>query len=212
MNQAGFGISKMQQVTSIYPTTMGQMGPASTTATAVAGAETRSNVRENYKSFTWEYSWSLDQYWQIQQMAWQYAREETLAKLMGDNAQFFDPDADYTYQPVSANVEMEYSVQRKISQWDQFIGRLTGLAQAVPQVIPVIGHAIAAICELQGDEIRTIAPMIENFMKATPQPQGQEGQGGPPPQTPVTGPPPMSNQNGQTMSPQERVVRMIGGM
>jgi len=172
-------ISKGQQVESIYPTTMGQLPTeASTTATAVAGAESRTNLRANYKSLTFEYTYLLDFYWMILQMTYAFATEETALKMMGKLSEVFDPDGEYSYSPVSSNIEMEYNKNKKISLYDQTLGRLQGLVKVVPQVLPIIAHIIRRQLELQGDEYQTIAGMIEKLAKAQVQPEQGGGQGG----------------------------------
>ncbi|MDD5722717.1 MAG: hypothetical protein PHY29_03135 [Syntrophales bacterium] len=118
------------QVTSTYPTTMGNVGgvAASTTATAIAGAESRTNMRQNYKAITFEYTFLVDLYWMILQMTWRFARPTTALKLMGEDAYYFDPDADYTYTPVTSAIETEYNKYRKL----QFIQGLMQTVAAIP--------------------------------------------------------------------------------
>ena len=102
LNQLAFLTDKMQQLDAIYPTTMGQTPAiASTTATAVAGAEQRTNIRSNYKSLTFEFTFLTELYWMIQQMTGAFAFPETGVKLMGDKVFNFDPAKDYFYKPVS---------------------------------------------------------------------------------------------------------------
>jgi hypothetical protein len=201
---------KIQQVTATYPTTMGDQGKSSTTATAVAGAETRTNQRENYKSLTFEYTFLTEFYWIINQMGWRFAHDETLIKIMGEDARFFDANADYSYSPLSSNIEQEYNKYRKIQLYDQSIGRISGLVQPLPEVVPILAHMIGRQLELQGDEFQTIGAMIGKLAKAKVRPDG-----GTPAQITDGQEPPMSNQNGVEMSTQEGSVRsaqMAGGM
>jgi hypothetical protein len=98
LNQAGFLISKLNQTMSIYPTTMGGLsGNSGTTATEVAGAESRTGIRTSYKSTTFEYTFLLELYWMIIQMTHQYAFLETGKKLIGDKINDFDPTKDYLF-------------------------------------------------------------------------------------------------------------------
>jgi len=199
-----------QKATAVYPTTMGSVPyQASTTATAVAGAEQRTNLRSNYKSLTFEYTYLLDFYWTILQMTYQFAEDKTAFQMMGKDAQWFDPDQDYSYSPVSSNIELEYNKYRKIQNYDQHIGRLVGLVQSVPQVIPIIAHMIRRTLELQGDEYVTVAKMIENFSGATPQQEG--GENPTPQQIPNMNTVETSNQYGYPTSPTQEGLRLLGG-
>jgi len=67
LNMLGLVKNNTEQVTATYPTTMGNVAsmPSSTTATAFAGAEQRTNIRQNYKSITYEYTFLVDFYWII---------------------------------------------------------------------------------------------------------------------------------------------------
>lgn len=200
--------SKGQQAVAVYPTTMGQLPAASTTATAVAGAEQRGNIRANYKSLTFEYTFLLEFYWMILQMSYAFMEEGTAIAMMGDDSQFFDPDADYSYTPVSSNIETEYNKNKKIQLYDQTLSRIVPFAQTVPAVIPIIAHIIARQLVLQGDEYQDIGGMIEKL--ATSQPQPEPGQGGAPqPQSPEGNMNPESNQSGNPMSEAEQGVRGI---
>jgi hypothetical protein len=205
LQQVSLLMNKMNQLPAVWATTMGGLpDKASTTATAVAGGESRTNLRQNYKSLTWENTYDLDFYWMMLQMTWQFAEPETAQLLMGDDAQYFDPDPLFNYLPVSSNIEMEQNKAKKIQNWDQFIGRASGMAKVVPEVIPLIAHAFGRICDLQGDEIRTVAPRIERLAKARPQEEGKGFEA-----TKDASAPPTSNQNGLEMSQQEEFVRAM---
>ncbi len=193
-----------EQVASVYPTTMGDLPQkASTTATAVAGAESRTNLRSNYKSLTFEYTYLTDFYWMILQMTYQFARAQTGLKMMGDYAQYFDPDPQYSYSPVTSNIETEYNKYKKIQLYDQTIGRLSGMVPVLPKVVPVIAHIISRQLQLQGDEYQDISKMIEELAQSKPVPKEGEGAGQPKDMKEE----PTSNQYGYTQSLQERGVR-----
>jgi hypothetical protein len=211
--------NEMQQVTARYPSTMGDpnAGKSGTTATAIMGSDQRSSSRANYKSLNFEYIFLQEFYWLILQMTARFAYPETAMKLMGNDAQYFAPHEDYTYTPVSSNIEQEYSKQRKVTLYDQMIGRLSGLAKGIPEVLPVIAHITGRQAELMGDEFQEIKPMIEKLMKAKWQ-EGQQGggEGGPAPASNVSNaqPPMTQNQHGlpvQGMEAQAREVNMPPG-
>lgn len=203
LEQLGMLTSKMQQVTATYPHSMGALpDKSSTTATAVAGADQRTNARANYKSLTFEYTFFNEFYWIILQMTHRFAHDETLVKMLGKDAQFFDANADYTYTPVTSNIEAEYSKQKKIQLYDQSIGRISGLVQSLPELIPIIARMVGRQMVLLGDEFNEIGPMISNLAKAKPQKEGET-----PNQIKDLGAPATSNQAGSPILPMEAGAR-----
>lgn len=205
LQQMGMLTAKMQQVTSIYPTTMGQMPElASTTATAVAGAESRTNLRSNYKSLTFEHTFLSCFYWMILQMTYQFASEETAIAMLGDDAQYFDPNQDYTYQPVSSNIEVEYNKYKKIQNWYQVLGQVVQIQH--PDAIKMVNYILTQVCELMGGEYAVFSKNLLNpeIPMAQGQPAGGNGAGGgvPAPQSPMT-----QNQNQTPMPMLEQFTR-----
>lgn len=201
-------MSGMQKVTAKYPSSMGEVpGQASTTATAIAGAETRTNLRSNYKSLTFEYTFLCELYWMILNMTKQLAEAETIEKMLGKElTPYLDPDCDYQYQPVSSNIETQYNKMKKIQSLDQTIGRLSGLVKILPQVVPVIAYCVKMQLELHGEEFQSIEKMIGGLAKAQPIPE-EEGA----PQTqPKDGSIATSNQRGQLMTGMEEQARGMG--
>jgi hypothetical protein len=200
-----------QQLLSIYPTTMGDLpAEASTTATAIAGAETRSNTRGNYKRLTVEYTFLVEFYGIILQMFYQFAELATAEKILGDDAEFFDPDQDYTYSPVSSSIEQEYSKRAKIQLIDQIIGRL--VAYPNPKTSTLINKLLAKVFEYLGDEFPQYNKFLLDENVNPPMDTGAGGAtGGNMPTTAIA---PASNQNGIAQSPIEMMQRnaMGGGM
>ena len=199
-----------QQLLSIYPTTMGDLpSEASTTATAIAGAEMRSNTRGNYKRLTVEFTFLVEFYSIILQMFYQFAELDTALKLLGEDADYFDPDQDYTYSPVSSSIEQEYSKRAKIQLIDQIIGRL--VAYPNPKTSTLINKLLSRVFEYLGDEF----PQYNKFLldeNVSPTDGGAVGAtGGNVPATPIA---PVSNQNNVAQSPVEMMQRnaMGGGI
>ena len=175
MDLVALGTSRLQQLQSIYPTTMGELpGHSSTTATAVAGAESNTSLRGNYKSLTFENTFLSELYWMMLQMAYSFIRPETAVKIMGDDAEFFDPDADYTYRPVSSNIETEYNKKTLMAEIDQMLGRVATIPN--PAIVPIIATLVGKQFELMGLEYEKYAEMIERLM-GTPNEGGKEGGG-----------------------------------
>lgn len=205
MNMAQLLTSKGQQVTATFPTTMGELGPASTTATAVAGATSQGNLRANYKSLTFEHTFNSELYQMILNMTWRFAKDETLMKLMGEHAQFFDPNEEYSYSPVSSNIETEFSKYKKSQLLDQMMGRLVNvpnpntpklLNKFITMQFELFGHTLP---EFQGSLLDETAPPMPmaNGQMPQGQPQMMEGQ-------------PMSNQTGTPQTGQEMMAREQG--
>lgn len=209
--QAQMFINKMQQVESIYPTTMGDLpGRASTTATAIQGAATSNNLRANYKSLTFEYTFLVEFYWMMMQMGYQFMRPQTAIQIFGEEAsQFFDPELDYHYQPVSSNIEVEYNKNQKVKNIDQMIGRLSGLVPVMPGIIFPIMKMLEMQFELLGQENQTIMPYLKKIIDMGM--KQEEGKGQTPPQQggqpPDAAAPMTSNQNGVPVQGMEEDVR-----
>ncbi len=171
MAQASFLTGKLQQLPAVWPTTMGNQPGRKETATAVSTTENRTNLRSNYKSLTFEFTYNLDFYWMIQQMVYQFAEPETAMLLMGDDAQAFDPDADFVYQPATTNIEMEQNKQHKTQTWQQILNSIIGMKS--PATPPIIAYIIGKMCELQGAEYREVQKMLQALAQA-PVDQGAE--------------------------------------
>ena len=202
LDVVGLGISKMQQVEAIYPTTMGDLpGKSSTTATAVSGAESKTNLRSNYKSLTFEYTFLNEFYWMMLQMGYQFMHEKTAMKIMKEDAQNFDPDGDFTYMPVTSNIEVEYNKDKKAQRIDQMIGRIANIPN--PAVIPIVAYLVGWQAKLLGAEYQELEEMIKSLAQ-TPNKDDKQEEGNAPKDAKGM---PESNQNGQAMSLQEQGVR-----
>ena len=158
LNQAAVLKNSLNEVTSIFPGTMGNLpAEASQTATAVASADQRSTQRSNYKSITFENTALHELFWMITQMTWQFAKPETGEKLMGDFIEYFNPSLDYFYRPLSQSIETEQSKAMKIRQYNQMLGYLGNMVQFAPEpTIKKIDYITTKIFELMGDEYSNV--------------------------------------------------------
>lgn len=158
LQQIGMLTQKMQQVDSIQPPQMGDVGQASTTATAFAGAFRATGERANYKSMTFENTFLVDLYWMIQQMTFSFAMPETGFQLMGEKIYDFDPSKDYYYKPVSQTIEPEYSKAAKRKEWSTIIG----YAAQIPHedTVKLLNYAFAQFIKLMGDEYQDFADKL----------------------------------------------------
>lgn len=207
LRQLGMLVEGLQTLTSVFPTTMGSLpADSSTTATAIAGADQRSNQRSNFKSKTFEFTALTELYWMINHMTFAFAEKETGMKLMGDKVQNFDPRLDYFYKPLSQSIESDQSKQQKMQRWIQTLGFISNIQD--PRVVQLFFTIIGEIAKLMGDEE---AAVVGNALSAG---QGQAptpgGLGGPAQQPSMTQPMiAMSNQNGVPQSTQEMHTREL---
>ncbi len=196
INQIGMLQNQAQKITSIYPTTMGQLpGAASTTATAIAGSETRTDARGNYKSLTVEYTLLCEFYWMDLQMSWQFMDQKTALSIMGEDAYNFDPESQYTYIPLSQNIEMEYNKYRKLQMVDQLVGRVANSAN--PKTPALLNKLLIKAFELLGEEYADFKDaLLDESAPVMPQGNAPANMGNP-----------TSNQTGLPMSPMEMGTR-----
>lgn len=204
MTQIQMLSNKMDQAMAIYPTTMGDLpGRASTTATAIVGAEGKTSNRTNYKSMTFEYTFLIDLYWMIQQMTYTFAKPETGIKLMGDKVYDFNPDMNYTYKPLSQSIESEQSKLAKLRTWDMILSRIIKIQH--PDTVHILNYIFNKICELMGDEYVNFAEaFLGTDVAVTP-----AGRGGGKEGSPYQGM--ESNQYGIEASPDETATREATG-
>lgn len=201
LTQIGVLTDKMQQVNSTYPTTMGSLPQmASTTATAIAGAESRTDTRNNYRSLTFENTFLVDLYWMISQMTYQFAAPETAEKLLGDKVYDFNPTLDYTYKPVSEAIETASSRQMKINNWNTILGYLANIPN--PKTAAMVNYILIKIAMLMGDEYENLSNNLLDEAFFLP-PGKQGGQQGKPNGMGM----PISNQNGIVQSGMEMGIR-----
>lgn len=203
LQQANLCISGIHNVTSIFPNTMGDVGQASTTATAVAGADQRSNTRQNYKSLTFEHTFLCDLYWMILQMSYRFMHPMTAEKLLGvDGVSVFDPNPDYTYQPLTSAIEQEYSKRNKMQIIDQVLGRVVNVPN--PKTPALVNELMKMFFNLLGAEYQDIKEKLLDDG-----PEGQKAAMGITPQDTAQGIPMemTSNQNGIPVSGMEMNAR-----
>ena len=202
--QYGLFKDSMQQFKGIYPNTMGQTPElASTTATAIAGAETNTTARTNYASLTYEHTFLTELYWMILQMTWQFAHEDTARKIFGDDEMLlgFDPAGDYYYKPVTSSIETEYSKEAKIRNLTAIIGYVSNIPN--PNTLKVVNMLLADVMDLMGKEIAQYKDMLMD--EAAPLEGGSDQQKGTEmPKSNQTGTP----QSGQEMAARNNVVNM----
>ena len=207
LSQSAMLINELQQLRAIFPTTMGNIGSikASTTATAVAGAEQRTDMRMAYKSLSFEYTFNCELYWMILQMAYQFMRQETAEEILGNLIVYFDPDADYTYKPVTSAIELEYSKKTKIQNYTNLLQIVSSLKH--PQAVSIVNYILLEILKLMGGEYSVIQSIFSQQPQQAQPPSSEPLTTGhtPKPQTPSS-----TNQYGMEMTEVETGVREMG--
>lgn len=177
LEQVNMCINGMHKVLSVFEPTMGASLAPSTTATQIASIDARTNLRANYKALTFEYTFLCDLYWMILQMSYRFMHPSTAEQILGhDGVALFDPNSDYTYQPVSSNIEQEYGKMKKLSLLDQAIGRLVNFPN--PNTPKLLNKLLVMYFELLGKEYQDIrdALLDENAgMVSSGEPQKQMG-------------------------------------
>ena len=121
---------------------------ASTTATAIAGADQGTDMRSNYKALTFENTFLTEMYWMILNMTWAFAHPDTGEKLMGDKVENFHPDKEYFYKPLSQSIEPEHSKVNKIKLWTQILGYTTSIPH--PDAVKQVNFILTNIYKLNG--------------------------------------------------------------
>ena len=205
LQQMGFIKATASEMDAVFPTTMGGLPEkTSTTATAVAGAENRTSARGNLKGLTWTYTFDVEFYQMMLNQAYRFLRQDTLEKMLGEEmAQFFDPICDYTFVPLSENLESDQNKMKKVGVYDQMNGRLAGLAKIFPKEIAgIIAYNTGRQAELMGTEYNEIKHMLDALTKAKPQDDGKGAES-----VKDGKAPPTSNQEGIEMSGGEQEAR-----
>lgn len=205
LNQMAMLKNSMHQISAKFPTTMGDVPEnSSTTATAVVGAEGKAGLREHFTDLTFEHTFLRELYQMIINMAYQFMRPETALEIMGEDAYNFDPDADYSYTPLSQNIESEYSKYKKLQIIDQFIGRSANIPN--PNTPKLLNYLLSKAFELFGDSFPDYKEHLLDEQYRPPEMGGQTMGN----QPTDMGSQPTSNQNGMPMSNMEQYTRGVG--
>ena len=198
--QAAMFRDGLHKLMAVYPTTMGKLPEySSTTATAVVEAGRQADTRGNYRALTAEYTWLTELYWMILKMTDMFAMPETREMLMGDLAEYLDPDLDYYFKPVSQAIETEYSKRAKVRELTSVLQLIASFPN--PQTPKVINKILKMIFELQGHELSAIGELLDENV-----PPPMEGMGA---SSPSLGgaPPEISNQYGIPTGGAEQYAR-----
>lgn len=188
----------LNKVTARTPENQGSLPQdSSISATASNNSMQRTSLRNNYKSLTVEFTFLLETYWMILQMADEFMERETAEKMLMEYIEDFDPNPDYTYSPVTAAIEVEQSKWRKLQLIDQFVGRLVNFPN--PKTPALLNYMLSKAFELFGDEFPEFKSILLDESAPPPESGGNQ-------QVKDLGSP-TSNQNGQPMGTGELETR-----
>lgn len=184
-----------------FPTAQGGLPLASTSATATAASESRTDARQFYKGLTYNNTALAEIYDRIGWMYWQFALPETAEKAMGEKVFDFNPYLDHTFKTVTESLETESSKQAKIEILD---GMFVQSAQIQNKnTLKQLNYILTKKARLLGDEYEDINDMLfdeeEEFVAA-----GAQGS------LPAPGGAGATNQTGQPINPIEQQVRVSG--
>jgi hypothetical protein len=161
-----------------------------------------------YKSLSLEYTFNCELYWTILQMAYQFMREETAREILGNSIAYFDPDADYTYKPVTSAIELEYSKKTKIQNYTNLLQIVSSLKH--PQAVNIVNYILLEILKLMGGEYSVIQSLFNQQEGVNPLKPPTNAQSLTTGQTQAPEAPATTNQYGMEMTNVEAGAREAG--
>lgn len=195
--------NSQQQSNATFPTIQGALPKASTSATATAASESRTDARSFYKGLVYNNTALMEIYDIISLMTWQFALPETAEKLMGEKVIDFNPYLEHTFKTVTATLETESSKQIKIGILDNMFMQIAQVQNK--NTLKALNYITQKKFMLLGDEYEEINDILfdeeENFV--APPSQGSLPANGQPGQP--------TNQTGLQQSGTEQALRQIGG-
>lgn len=202
VNQLMSVLTSAQQASNAsFPTAQGGLPLASTSATATAASEARTDARQFYKGLTYNNTALMPIYDRIGWMYWQFALPETAEKGMGDKIFDFNPYLDHTFKTVTEALETESSKQAKIAILDNMFAQSAQVQNK--NTLKQLNYIFTKKAKLLGDEYEDVNDMLfdedEEFVAS-----GAQGS------LPAPGGAGATNQTGQAINPIEAQVRQVG--
>uniref|UniRef100_A0A6H1ZN18 Portal protein n=1 Tax=viral metagenome TaxID=1070528 RepID=A0A6H1ZN18_9ZZZZ len=204
--------SRMDYVMATSPMTMGMAPENRETATVGSIMDQRASIRIGMKSMTLEKVGFTEFYDMLLTLCGDFMLPQTLKKILGEDAQFFNPEREDRFKPVSQAIQTEESKKFKIKMWDQLLGRLVAFPN--PKTPLVINYIMGQVLELMGGDFKHFKKFMfeedikSNFLYALATGQGRGMLQGGTPNMPG-GPNPQSNQAGLPMMGQEMGARKM---
>jgi hypothetical protein len=205
---------RLNDVMATGPNARGIGGERKETATVGAIMDRRASIRIGLKSTTLEFVGFTEFYDMLLTLCNDFMLPQTLMNIIGsDLAQFYNPNRDDKFIPVSEALETEESKSFKIKMWDQILGRVVAIPN--PKTPMVVNYILGQVLELMGGDFKH----FKNFMFSEDQKanmlymlatgsKGGQAQGGSTPNAPG-GPMLPTNQTGLMQSMPEQMARGI---
>ncbi len=182
-------------------TARGELPLASTSATATAASESRTDARSFYKGLTYNNTALMEIYDRIGWMYWQFALPETAEKGMGDKIFDFNPFLDHTFKTVTESLETDSSRQAKIAILDNMFVQSSQIQNK--NTLKQLNYIFTKKAKLLGDEYEDVNDVLfdpdEEFVAS-----GAQGS------LPAPGGVGATNQTGQQINPIEAGARASG--
>jgi hypothetical protein len=134
------------------PQTMGMSPDNRETATQAATIGQRAQTRLNMKAMNFEYIGFTELYDVILSLVNEFMLPQTLEKILGELAQYYNPKREDRFKPVSQAIESEESKQFKIKQYTQMMGMVASIPN--PKTAMVLNYIIGQILELSGGDFK----------------------------------------------------------
>ncbi len=197
----GILTSAQQASNASFPTAQGGLPLASTSATATAASESRTDARSFYKGLTYNNTALMEIYDRIGWMYWQFALPETAEKRMGDKIFDFNPFLDHTFKTVTESLETDSSRQAKIAILDNMFVQSSQIQNK--NTLKQLNYIFTKKAKLLGDEYEDVNDVLfdeeEEFVAS-----GAQGS------LPAQGGVGTTNQTGQQINPIEAGARVSG--
>lgn len=204
----GMLAQNMDYVLATSPQTMGHSPERGETATQATIIADRANIRIGMKSMNLEFIGFTELYDMILGLCDDFMLPETLDKILGPMARFYNPQREDRYKPVSQALETEASKQFKIRMYDQLLGRIVQMQN--PKTPMVVNYVMGQIIELMGGNFKHFKTfMFTEDPTAVLLYQLATGGGGSAPSAnpPPGGPVPPQNQNNLPQTGREMQTR-----
>jgi len=208
--------SGMDKLTGFSAPTQGASGNRRETATMGSIMDSRATIRMNLKNLNLEFIGLNELYDMLLTLCNDFMRPETLFKLIGDYAKFYNPERKDKFKPVTQAIESEYNKSNKVKMLDSLIGKITPLASINPKTFTILNALLGMQLEAMGSEFTAFKrflfeedpKQIALWMLVNKQGTNKPSPGiSPMPSSPVAGA--VSNQQGIPMSGQEMQTRGI---
>ncbi len=160
--------ASQQASSATYDPTQGKLPLASTSATATAASEGRTDARSFYKGLTYNNTALVEIYDRIIWMTWQFALPESAEKIFGDKIYDFNPYLEHTFKTVTESLETESSKQAKVAILDSMFMQSSQIQNK--NTLKQLNYIFTKKAKLLGDEYEDVNDVLfdeaEEFVAA----------------------------------------------